>query len=183
MRMRNGNGANAAAAADFGHGFIVQQGDTIPEQISLGRLQKQCALPNGKFWFGADSEKVGCFVFEAVMVIRGQLFKRRPLLASVMNKLPLIFTNWTVARRSRAFGKLRSALNADKTFHRGKFCSGDLWSSQIIARLDCRPHAASLLVVAPRYGEPSLSELPACSGTDGVQDGGVIPCAESSRHR
>src|SRR6266567_9464161 len=34
MRMRNGNGANAAARVHLGDGLVVQQRDTVPEQIA-----------------------------------------------------------------------------------------------------------------------------------------------------
>ena len=70
MRMRNGDGADAAARAYFGDGFIVQQGDAIPEQISAPRLQEQRALADGKFRFGTDAEEVRRFILEVVVMIR-----------------------------------------------------------------------------------------------------------------
>jgi hypothetical protein len=82
-------------------------------------LQEQSALTYRKFRFGADAEKLRRFVFEAVAMIGHQPFERRPLLAFVTNKLPFIFANWTARRRSGGFSKLRSALHADKIFHRG----------------------------------------------------------------
>ena len=40
-----------------------------------------------------------------------------PLLATVVNELPLILADWALRRRMRALVKLRSALNADEVFH------------------------------------------------------------------
>jgi hypothetical protein len=82
-------------------------------------LQEQCALADGKFGFGADPQKVRRFVFNTVMMIGGQTFECRPRLAIVTNELPFIFADWAAGRRLRAFGKLRSALDADKVLHRG----------------------------------------------------------------
>ena len=126
MRMRNGNGANPAACVHLGDGFVVQQRDTLPEQISAGRLDEQSALTYRKIGFCADTEKLRRFLFESAMVISRQPFKRRPFLASVTNKLPFILANRTAWRRSGSFSKLRSALDADKIFHCGTFCRDDL---------------------------------------------------------
>src|SRR6266511_2857727 len=93
--MRDRNRAEAAARVHLGDGFVVQQRDTVPEQISTGRLYEQCTLPNSKFRFGADPQEAWRFLFEAVVVISRQPFEGRPFLASVTNKLPFILTNWT----------------------------------------------------------------------------------------
>src|SRR5438034_1169240 len=93
--MRDCNGAEAAARVDFGSGLIVQESNAVPEQISAGRLQKQCTLPDGKFRFGADPQEAWRFLFESVMMIGRQPFQRRPFLASVTNKLPFILADWT----------------------------------------------------------------------------------------
>src|SRR6266571_7582733 len=91
--MRDRNGANAAARIHLGDGLVVQQRDTVPEQISSGRLQQQSALADRKFRFCADPEKPWRFLFEAVMVISGQPFERGPFLAFVTNKLTFILAN------------------------------------------------------------------------------------------
>jgi hypothetical protein len=114
MRVRNGNGADAAARVHLGNGVVVEESDAIPEQIPSGRLQEQSTLAYRKFRFGADSQKTWRFFFEAVAMISRQLFERRPFLASVSNKLPFVFANWTVWRRLGFLSKLRSALRADK---------------------------------------------------------------------
>jgi len=82
-------------------------------------LQEQCALAYRKFGLCADSQKAWRFFLEAIVMIGCEMFERRPLLAGVTNKLTLIFANWTQRRRSGGFSKLRSALDADKIFHRG----------------------------------------------------------------
>ena len=99
--------------------MAVEKRDAIPEQISSIRLQEQSALAYRKFRLGADPQKAWRFFFEPVVMISRQPFERRPFLASVTNKLPFIFANWTARRRSGGFSKLRSALHADKIFHRG----------------------------------------------------------------
>src|SRR5213595_22421 len=118
MRMRNRDGADAAACVYLGDCFVVQQRDAIPEQISSGRLQKQSALADRKFRFGADAQKLRRFLFDAVVMISPYLLERRPFLAGVTDELPFIFANWTARRRFRSLSKLRSALHADKVFHR-----------------------------------------------------------------
>jgi hypothetical protein len=79
-------------------------------------LEKQCALPDCKFWFRPDPQEAWRFFFEAVVMISRQPFERRPCLASVANKLPFIFANGTAWRRLRAFSELRSALHTDRIF-------------------------------------------------------------------
>src|SRR5881396_178859 len=88
MRMRNRDGADAAACVYLGDCFVVQQRDAIPEQISPGRLQKQSALAYRKFRFSADPQKPRRFLFDAVVIISLQSFERCPFLASVTDKLP-----------------------------------------------------------------------------------------------
>jgi hypothetical protein len=39
-------------------------------------------------------EAVGTFIFEAIVMINRQLFKRHPFLASLAHKLPFILANW-----------------------------------------------------------------------------------------
>ena len=115
--MRNGNGADAAPRFHFGDGFVVEQRNAIPQQISVGRLQKQSTLAYRKFRFGADPQKAWRFLFEPVVMISRQPFERRPFLASVTNKLPFIFANETACRGLGFLSELRSALHADKVFH------------------------------------------------------------------
>jgi hypothetical protein len=93
--MRDCNGANAAARIYFGRGLVVEEGDAIPEQVSIGGLQEQSTLAYRKFRFRTDPEKPWRFFFEAVVMISRQLFERRPFLASVTNKLTFILANWT----------------------------------------------------------------------------------------
>ena len=118
MRMRNRDGADAAACVYLGDCFVVQQRDAIPEQISSGRLQKQSALAYRKFRFSADAEKLRRFLFDAIVMISREPFERRPFLAGVTDELPFVFANWTARRRFRSLSKLRPALHADKVFHR-----------------------------------------------------------------
>jgi hypothetical protein len=118
MRMRNRDGADAAACVYFGDCFVVQQRNAIPEQISPGRLEKQSALADCKFRFCADSEKPRRFIFDAVAMINREPFERRPFLTGVTHELPFIFANRTARRRFRSVIKLRPALHADKIFHR-----------------------------------------------------------------
>src|SRR4030095_10137463 len=91
MRMRNRDGADAAACVYLGDCFVVQQRDAIPEQISSGRLQKQSALAYGKFRFSADPQKLRRFLFEPVVMVSHEAFERRPFLAGVTDELPLVF--------------------------------------------------------------------------------------------
>src|SRR6266566_6256616 len=117
MRMRNPDGADAAACFYLGDCLVVQQRDAIPEQISSRRLEKQSALADREFRFGADAQKLRRFLFDAVVMISLKAFERRPFLAGVTDELPFIFANWTARRRFRSFTKLRPALHADKILH------------------------------------------------------------------
>ena len=56
---------------------------------------QQGALAYCEFRFGANPQKPGRFLFEAVAMISRQAFERCPFLASVTNKLTLILANWT----------------------------------------------------------------------------------------
>jgi hypothetical protein len=89
----------------------------FPRRV-LRRLQKQSALAYGKFRFTADPQKLGRFLFDSVVMIGHDPFERRPFLAGVTDELPFIFANWTARQRTRSLSKLRSALHADKVFHR-----------------------------------------------------------------
>jgi hypothetical protein len=83
-------------------------------------LQEQCALADCKFRFSADAEKLRRFVFNAVVIIGGQALEHRPGLTRIPDELPLVFANRAARWRFRCCAKLRSALHADKVFHRGK---------------------------------------------------------------
>jgi hypothetical protein len=165
--MRNGNGTDAAAGAHFGDGFIVQQGDAIPEQISAGRLQKQCALRDGKFRLGADPEKVRCFVFKPVVMIAGEPARCGPFLTGVTNELPFVFAYGAGGRRVCRLVKLRSALYADEVLHPARNTGSlPVWSSRLPACLrasgqDARstdkPRTAALLLVSNRAGAADVS--------------------------
>src|SRR6478672_6052687 len=78
MRMRNRDGADAAACVYLSDRFVVQQRDAVPEQISSGRLQKQSALAYGKFRFGTDAQNLRRFILEAIVMIHREPFERRP---------------------------------------------------------------------------------------------------------
>src|SRR5438034_8933998 len=117
MRMRNRDGADAAACVYLGDCLVVQQRDAIPEQISSRRLEKQSALADRKVRFSADAQELPRFVSDAVVMISLQSLERRPFLTGVTNKLPFIFANWTARRRRRGLRKLRPALHTDKIFH------------------------------------------------------------------
>src|SRR5882762_9013756 len=51
-------------------------------------------------------------------MMQRQLLYRRPLLPAMTNKLPFVLANRTSWVRLRGLAKLRSALYADKVFHR-----------------------------------------------------------------
>jgi hypothetical protein len=118
MRMRNRDGADAAARIYLGYCFVVQQRDAIPEQISSLRLEKQSSLAYRKFRFCADAQQLRRFILDAIVMIRRKPFGRRPFLARVTDELAFIFANWTARRRFHGLSKLRPALHADKVFHR-----------------------------------------------------------------
>ena len=69
MRMRNRDGADAAACVYLGDCLVVQQRDAIPEQISSWRLEKQSPLADRKFRFRADAQKQRRFIFETIVMI------------------------------------------------------------------------------------------------------------------
>src|SRR6266516_744615 len=92
--MRDRNRTEATARVDFGSGLVIEEGDAIPEHISIGGLQEQSALTYRKFRFCADPEKPWRFFFESVVMISRKPFERRPFLAGVTNKLPFILANW-----------------------------------------------------------------------------------------
>src|SRR6476659_9434290 len=106
MRMRNRDGADAAACVYLGDCFVVQHRDAVPEQISSGRLEKQSPLAYCKFRFRADAEQQRRFIFETIVMITLYSLERRPLLACVTDELPFIFANWTARRRFRGLTEL-----------------------------------------------------------------------------
>ena len=118
MGMGDRDATYAAPIVDFRSGFIVEESNAIPKQISSGRLLKQSALANRKFRFRSDAQKPRRFILEAIVMIRSEPFKCRPFLAHVTDELPFVFANWTMRRRFGSLSKLRSALHADKVFHR-----------------------------------------------------------------
>jgi len=81
-------------------------------------LQEQCALSDGKFRLGTDSEKAERFVFNSIMMISRKPIKRSPFLTDVTNELPCVLADQAGGLRSRSLVKLRSALHADEIFHR-----------------------------------------------------------------
>jgi hypothetical protein len=95
MRVRYRDCTDASARVDFGDCSIVQQRDAIPEQISSRRLDKQSALADRKFGFGANAEKSRGFVSEAVSMLGCETFKRSPFLTAVADKLPFILADRT----------------------------------------------------------------------------------------
>jgi hypothetical protein len=58
------------------------------------------------------------FVSEPVVMLIGQALGRRPSLTRMPDELPFVFANDTARWLLRGFAKLRSALYADKVFHR-----------------------------------------------------------------
>jgi hypothetical protein len=80
-------------------------------------LQEQCTLSDGKFRFGADSEKAGRFVFNSVVMIAREPIKRGPFLAGVTNELPFVLADGAGGWWLCSLVKLRSALDADEVFH------------------------------------------------------------------
>src|SRR5258706_1005169 len=118
MRVRDGNGLEATSLLDGCHRLFIEQADTIPENISLGSLYKQCPLPYGKSRLSADTCQVGFMLLESVMktvLLHGG--KSCPLLPIKPNILALIATNGTVLGWRCALSKLSSACCTNPVVH------------------------------------------------------------------
>src|SRR5690348_14389346 len=69
MWMGDCDRSDATAPVDFSSGLIVEQSNTIPQEISSGRLQKQSTLADCEFRLSPDPEKLRRLFFQAVAVI------------------------------------------------------------------------------------------------------------------
>ena len=66
-------------------------------------MQEQSALADGEFRFGPDAEELWRFVFEAVVMIGGQVLVRRPGLTRMTDELPFVFANRTAEMAAPQF--------------------------------------------------------------------------------
>src|SRR5438132_1025770 len=102
----------------------------------------KCPLPDGELRLGPAAKKLRRFVFETVLMIDRQALQRCPLLAAVMNKLPLVFANCATRGRFDSRAKLRSALHTDEVLHWERVmgqdgaCPSNFW---LEGRPLCRP--------------------------------------------
>ncbi len=66
--VRNCDGGNPAQRFHSSHRRLIDQADTIPQQVALWRLHQQCTLGNGKAWLGADADQARRFGFDLVVM-------------------------------------------------------------------------------------------------------------------
>src|SRR5258708_18583929 len=155
MRVRDGNSLETTSLLDGCHRLFIEQADTIPENISLGSLYKQCPLPYGKSRLSADTCQVGFVLLESVMktvLLHGG--KSCPLLPIKPNILALIATNATVLGARCALSKLSSACCTNPVVHVASlllfFHLAKLWllpnaSALLLPRVVLSPHPSQLV--------------------------------------
>lgn len=75
MRMRNRNRSQTSFRLDEVDRFVVEERDTVPEDIAVGSLDENRTLTDGELRFGEDRMDVGVDLvgLESVAVVGGDL--------------------------------------------------------------------------------------------------------------
>lgn len=118
MRMRDGDGIDAAETFDQRHRRVVERGDAIPQNIAVRRAQEERMLTDGECRRRADADDVLVVLAKAVAVALPQRRKRGPGLPTRRHVLPLFVTDDAMSGRAFALRILRAAGGADEARHR-----------------------------------------------------------------
>src|SRR6266702_385828 len=119
VRVRDRDGLDAAKALNLGGGLLIKQGDAVPEDIPLGRLDQQGTLPDSKLRLCPDTNQTWLMFLHHVMEsLCLHRYQRCPLLAIVPDVLACIQADRTSRWRHLARWELRSTCLTNPFFHR-----------------------------------------------------------------
>jgi hypothetical protein len=102
MRMRDGNGTQAAETFDEGDGGLVDERNAIPQYVAVRRANEQRALADGKTRQRADANQARLVLAKGVEMARREQVKRRPGLPTGGRELALVLAHTALSRRSFA---------------------------------------------------------------------------------
>src|SRR6266566_8263095 len=120
MRVRDGNGFQAAPLLNCCYSVAIQVANTIPQHIALICLEQQGALPDSERGLRTYTGEMRFVFFEYIMKIAClQSGKRCPLLSLIPNVLAFIGTNRACLRGCFALSKLGSTRGANPVVHHG----------------------------------------------------------------
>ena len=117
MRVRNGDGADAAKRAHQGHGGVVQQRDAVPQDVALRTHQQQRPLANREGGGGANPKQAGLAHPPGVGMVAAQFGQGSPALAGGADILPLVVTDRAGQWGCCAGGLLGAAGDANEGGH------------------------------------------------------------------
>ena len=117
MRMRNRNGADAAARSSPRRRFRHPAMKYSPRADFRRAIARAMHVARWQIPVRCRFREARRFVFEAVVMITREPIKRGPFLTGVTNELPFVLADGTGGWRLCSLVKLRSALDADEVFH------------------------------------------------------------------
>src|SRR4051794_32264909 len=98
--MRNRDPRETAERFDDGDGGLVDEGDAIPEEISVRCHDQQCPLANSESWRCFNTQKVALLLAKNIGISALHGVVRRPALAACRHILTFVLTDWTRLRRA-----------------------------------------------------------------------------------
>src|ERR1700722_2340351 len=108
MRMGDGDGGDTAQCLDRLDNGFVQQRNTVPQDVGLGRANKQGSLTDGEVRIDTDADQARLLGFYAVSVRQAQAIEYGPVLAGDFDVLPFILADDAFGGRLAALGVLRA---------------------------------------------------------------------------
>ena len=117
VRMRDGDGAQAAETLDEGDGGLVDERDAIPQDVAVRRANEQRALADGETRLGADADQARLVLAEGVEMADREPVQGRPRLSARRRELALVLAHAALSRRSSARRILHAARRADEGWH------------------------------------------------------------------
>src|SRR5437016_13782018 len=119
MRVRDRDGLNTAKALNLGCGLLIEQGDAVPKDIPLRRLDQQGALPDSKLRLCPDTNQAWLMLLHHVMEsLFLHPYQPCPLLAIMPDILACIQADRASRWGHRAWGELRSTGLTNPYCHR-----------------------------------------------------------------
>ena len=102
MRMRDGDGTQAAETFDEGDGGLVDERNAIPQYVAVRRANEQRALADGETRQCADANQARLVLAKGIEMACGEQVKRRPGLPTRGRELALVLAHTALSRRSFA---------------------------------------------------------------------------------
>src|ERR1043165_4531296 len=117
MRVRNGDGLDAAHCLDCLDDGFVEQGHTIPEDVHFCRSEEQGTLADGEGGLDTNTDQTWLLRLQRVAVGDSELVQGCPLLAGLLDILAFILTDGARRGRLIALGELGSTGRANEVRH------------------------------------------------------------------